>query len=194
MTATLKDEASAIAGELRGQATRIIADSPPAAAARQHADTAVDAVTAALAADPTLAERQQRNLDLIRELLRRLPHLARQASAELKRRRLDAAGASSAHLGLTNRAAPDEVIPVAERLAVIADQVTSATWPDWDTPRRRRELSAMRLPGTWQLARIADELRRAIAPALATGCPDPEAVRLAAVADAIHPAADTTGD
>ncbi len=60
-----------------------------------------------------------------------------------------------------------------------------AAWPDWDSPARIRELSASRMPDEHELAEIADRLRRAVAPALDLAYPDPEAVRLAKLADQI---------
>jgi hypothetical protein len=50
---------------------------------------------------------------------------------------------------------------------------------------QRRELSASRMPDERELAEIADRLRRAVAPALDLPYPDPEAVRLAALAGQI---------
>ena len=61
-----------IAEELRALAERVPADGPPAGTlARQRAVGAAEAVTAALSTDPTLAERQQRWLDVLSEVLRR---------------------------------------------------------------------------------------------------------------------------
>ena len=161
------------AKELRAQAARVPADGPPPVTlARQRAADAVEAATAALSADPTLAERQQRNLDLLIELLRRLTPLARQTAVELERQRLAMAGASTAHLGRTNPLAFEEIDAVSGRCPVIAARITTAVQPDWDTPRRVRELSASRLPGAHELAEIADRLRYAVASALDLPYPD----------------------
>jgi hypothetical protein len=179
-----------IAGELRALAARVPADgAPPASLAPQRAADAAEAVAAALGTDPTLAERQQRNLDLLYELLRRLAPLARQAAAELERQRLAAAGADTAHLGRRNPLAPEELDAVSGRCPVIAARIAAAVLPDWDSPRRVRELSASRLPRAHELAEIADRLRRAVAPALDLPHPAPEAVRLAALAELIAPRA-----
>jgi len=144
---------------------------------------------AAFGTDPTLAERQQRNLDLLSELLRRIGSLARQTDRELERQRLTASGGDVVHLGLTNRMAPEELQAVSERCPVISTEITDAVLPDWDSPRRIRELSARRMPHPKDLAAIADQLRRAVGPALALPYPDPEAVRLTALADSISPQA-----
>jgi len=85
-----------IAEELRALAERVPADGPPAVTlARLRAVRAAEPVAAALTADPTLAERQQRWLDVLAELLRRLTPLARQASAATECVRLSAAGDAS---------------------------------------------------------------------------------------------------
>jgi hypothetical protein len=68
---------------------------------------------------------------------------------------------------------------------VIAERITAAVLTDWDSPRRIRELSASRMPGEHELAGIADRLRRAVTSALDLSDPDPEAVRLAALAEQI---------
>ena len=91
------------AAELRALADRVPANGPPVVTlARQRAADGAEAAAAALGADPTLAERQQRDLDLLAEILRRLAPLARQAATQLDRQRLAAAGADAAHLGRTN--------------------------------------------------------------------------------------------
>ena len=70
-----------IAEELRALAERVPADGPPAVTlARQRAASAAETVTAALGTDPTLAERQQRWLNVLAKLLRRLTPLARQVA------------------------------------------------------------------------------------------------------------------
>ena len=175
-----------IAEELRALAERVPADGPPAVTlARQRAVGAAEAVAAALTADPTLAERQQRWLDVLAELLRRLTPLARQASAATECVRLSAAGASTAHLGLINPLAAEELDAVSARCPELAAQVAAAAWPDWNTPLRIRELSSSRMPGEHELAEIAAQLRRAVASALDLAYPDPEAVRLTKLADQI---------
>lgn len=174
-----------VAAELRALAGRVPADSPPAALARQRAAAAVDAVAAALAVDPTLAERQQRWLDVLGELLRRLTPLARQVSVAAESERLAAAGKTTCHLGRINPQAARELDDVSARCQELAAQVTAEAWPDWQSPARTRELSASRMPDEQELAEIADRLRRAVAPALDLAHPDPEAVRLAALADQI---------
>jgi len=174
------------AAELRALADRVPADgSPVVALARQRAAAAAEAVTAALGADPTLAERQQRDLDVLAEILRRLTPLARQAARHQDHQRLATAGASTAHLGRINPLAPEELDAVSERCTVLAERITAAVLTDWNTALRIRELSTMRMPDKQELAEIADALRRAVAPALDLPCPDPEAVRLAVLADQI---------
>jgi hypothetical protein len=78
---------------------------------------------------------------------------------------------------------------VSGRCTVVSARITAAVLPDWDSPRRVRELSASRLPGAHELAEIAERLRRAVTPALDLPYPDPEAVRLAALAELIVPRA-----
>ena len=168
--------------DLRERAERIPVDSPePLLTARQRGLDAAKAVDAALAADPTVAERAMRDIDVLGEVMRRLVPLARAAGYELERR----TGADVSHHGRINPAAPEELQAISERCTVIAARITAAVLPDWDMPERIRELSASRMPGDERLAEIADELRRAVAPALGLRCPDPEAVRLLAVADQI---------
>jgi hypothetical protein len=177
-----------IAEELRALAERVPAAGPPAVTlARQRAVGAAKAVTAALSIDPTLAERQQRWLDVLSEVLRRLTPLARQASAATESECLSAAGASTAHLGRINPLAAEDLDAVSARCPELAAQVAAAAWPDWNTPPRVRELSSSRMPSEHELAEIASRLRRAVAPALDLPYPDPEAVRLAALADQIAP-------
>lgn len=176
------------AAELRALADRVPAGgSPVAALARQRATAAAEAVTAALGADPTLAERQQRDLDVLAEILRRLTPLARQVVHHHDHQRLTAAGASTVHLGRINPLAPEELDAVSERCTVLAERITAAVLTDWNTPLRIRELSSRRMPHESVLAEIAGTLRRAIAPALDLPYPDPEAVRLAALAEQIAP-------
>lgn len=67
--------------------------------------------------------------------------------------------------------------------ATIAASTPVAAWPDWKSPVRIRELSSSRMPDKHELAEIAGMLRRAVAPALDLPYPDPEATRLAALAD-----------
>ncbi|WP_116025748.1 hypothetical protein [Thermomonospora umbrina] len=57
--------------------------------------------------------------------------------------------------------------------------------PHWNTPPRIRERSARPLTGPGRLEAIAAELRAAVRPALNLAHPDPEAVRLTALADQI---------
>jgi hypothetical protein len=180
--------AARVIAELRALADRMPAgDSPPVGLARQRAAGATEAIAAALGADPTLAERQQRWLDVLAELLRRLTPLARQATAAIESERLATAGESSMHLGRINPLAAEELDAVSARCTELAAQVAAAAWPDWDSPARWRELSASRMPDEHELAEIADRLRRAVARALDLPYPDPEAVRLAALADQIAP-------
>ena len=179
-------EAVKAAAGLRALADRVPAGGLPAVTrARQRAAGAVDAVAAALGTDPTVAERQQRWLDVLAELLRRLTPLTRQALVAIESECLSAAGASTAHLGRINPLAAEELDAVSARCAELAAQVAAAAWPDWNTPKRGRELSASRMPDEHELAEIAGRLRRAVAPALDLPCPDPEAVRLAVLADQI---------
>jgi hypothetical protein len=141
---------------------RALADRVPTGLARQRAAGAAEAVAAALDADPTLAERQQRGLDVLAELLRRLTPLARQAVRELERQRLAADGKDTAHLGRANPRAAEELGAVSERCTALAATITAAVLPDWDSPRRIRELSASRMPRPHELAEIAGQLRRAV--------------------------------
>ena len=177
--------ATTVAAELRALADRAAAAAPPGSPARRRALGAAGAVAGALAADPTLAERQQRWLDVLAELLRRLTALARQAAAATESERLAAAGMSTAHLGRVNPLAAEETDAVSARCAELAAQVAAEAWPDWDSPARVRELSASRMPGEHELAEIAGRLRSAVAAALDLPYPAPEAVRLAALADQI---------
>lgn len=179
-----------IAGELCALAARAAGSLPPSSLAWQRATDAADAVTAALGTDPTLAERQERDLDVLAEVLRRLTPLARQAAAALERQRLDAAGLDASHLGRTNPLAQEELDAVSERLPVIAGRITAAVWTDWESPRRARELSASRLARrAHELPQIADWLRDVVASSLDLPCQDPAAVTLAAVAEMIAPRA-----
>jgi hypothetical protein len=175
--------AKTTAAELRALADRVPADASPLA--RQRAAGAVEAVAAALVTDPTLAERQQRWIDVLAELLRRLTPLARQVSVAIESERLAAGGMTTAHLGRINPLAAEELDAVSARCTELAAQVAAEAWPDWQSPARVRELSASRMPGEHELAEIADRLRRAVSPALDLAHPDPEAVRLAALADQI---------
>jgi hypothetical protein len=187
---TASGNAQKTAAELRALADRVPAAGPPAVTrARQRAAAAARSAAAALDADPTLAERQQRWIDVLAELLRRLTPLARQASVAIESERLSAAGAGTAHLGRVNPLAAEELDAVSARCTELAEQVAAAAWPDWDSPRRILELSSGRMPGEHELAEIADALRHAVAPALALPYPDPEAVRLAALAGQIAPRA-----
>lgn len=180
--------AKATAAELRALADRVPAGgSSPASLARRRAAGAAEAVAAALADDPTLAERQQRWLGVLAELLRRLTPLARQAALVIESERLSAAGASTAHLGRINPLAAEELDAVSARCTELAAQVAAEAWPDWESPARVRELSASRMPDEHELAGIASRLRRAVAAALDLAHPDPDAVRLAALADQIAP-------
>lgn len=181
--------AAALAAGLIALADQVPAnDLPVLGLARQRAADAAATAAAAIGADPTLAERHQRELDVLGELLRRLTPLTRQATSELERRRAAAADASTARPGRTSPVAPEELDAVSQRCTEIAAQLTAAVLPDWNTPRRIRELSASRMPGGYELADIAARLRLAVAPALDLSCPDPEAVRLADLADQIAPA------
>jgi hypothetical protein len=112
------------AAELRALADRVPDGGLPAVTlARQRAAGAAEAVADALAADPTLAERQQRWLDVLAELLRRLAPLARQASAAVESERLSAAGESTAHPGRVNPLAAEELDAVSARCPELAAQV-----------------------------------------------------------------------
>lgn len=191
---TAKRTAAAAADELRAGIDRLPASGPPPVmTARQQAAAAVSVVTAALEADPTTAERAQRDLDLIGEILRRLAPLTRQAAKAIEREHLDDAvdADAIARLGLINPDAPAEMQAIAGRLAELAERIPGQVLPDWDTPRRWRELSADRMPDPRELGSIADELRRAIAPALNVPHPADAAVRLAELAAAIELSADT---
>lgn len=173
------------AEELRTLAGRVSGDSPPAVLARQRAADAAGTVAAALSADPTLAEREQRRLDMLPMVMQRVVALARQAIAAAEAERLSAAGHGTAHLGRVNPHAAEELDAASARCPVIAAEVAAEAWPDWDTEPRIRELSARRMPHPDELAETAGQLRRAVAPALGLAYPDPDAVRLARLADQI---------
>jgi hypothetical protein len=177
--------------ELRERAARLPADGVPVVQrAYQRGMEAVDILAAALHVDPTLADgdRCRRDIDLLQELLRQMRSLARQTEDEVARHRL-AADPATAHqagrLGRTNPNAPDELDALSRRTVEVAQRVAGAALPDWRTPQRVRERSARLLPSAHVLEEIADDLRGAVKPALDLSHPDPEAVRLAALADQI---------
>ncbi|MFC6883483.1 hypothetical protein [Actinomadura yumaensis] len=150
----------------------------------------MDIITTAVQVDPTLTARDrcQRQFDLLSELFRQLRPIARQAECELERRRLaDIPGTERqlARLGRTNPRAPDELEALSRRCPVVAREIRDAALPDWNTPRRIRERSARLLPSPEHLEEIAEQLRCAVRASLALAHPDPEAVRLAALADQI---------
>jgi hypothetical protein len=183
-------DVAATVEKLRALAARIPdGGAPSVSLARQRAADAVEEAAAALATDPTVAERCMRDIDVLAELLRRLTPLARQVNNLLEQQRRTAAGESAAHLGRVNSGAPEELDAVSRRCAVYTARVTAEVWPDWDTPDRGRELSALRMPAEDTLASIAASLRDAVAASLALPHPHPEAVRLAALAEQIAPGA-----
>ncbi|GAA4522599.1 hypothetical protein GCM10023191_102080 [Actinoallomurus oryzae] len=177
--------------ELREKAAQLPADGAPVVQrARGRAEEAVEILTAALDVDPTLVEpdRCLRDVDLVRELLRQLQPLARQAEVELERRRL-AADPATAHqtgrLGRTNPHALEELEALSRRCVEIAERIAGAALPDWNTPQRIRERSERLLPSAAELEEIADRLRHAVRASLDLPYPAPEAERLAALADQI---------
>jgi hypothetical protein len=114
--------------------------------------------------------------------------LARQSEIELTRRRLaERPGTEQdiARLGRTNPSAPQELEAISQRCVELARRVAAAALPDWNTPQRIRARSARMLPPAEALEDIADQLRRAVRASLELPHPDPEAVRLAALADQI---------
>jgi hypothetical protein len=136
------------AAELRALAERVPADGPPAVIrARQRAAGAAETVTTALSTDPTLAERQQRWLDVLAELLRWLTPLARQVSVAIESERLAANGESTAHLGRVNPLAAEEL-----------DAVSARSWPDWESPARVRQPDARQALGSAPEQQNAPEL------------------------------------
>jgi chromosome segregation ATPase len=168
--------------------------SPLVQQARQRAVQAAETIEAAVSIDPTLPERdrQQRDIDLVTELLRQLKPLARQAEVELARHRLVASGADPdeiARLGRTNPAALGELDALSQRVTEIAKGIKEAAQPDWNTPQRIRERSVRLLPSAGHLEEIADRLRDAVEASLALAHPAAEAVRLAELADQITAAA-----
>ena len=110
-----------IAEELRALAERVPADGPPAGTlARQRAVGAAEAVAAALTADPTLAERQQRWLDVLAELLRRLTPLAARPRRRPSACACPPPGPSTVHLGRINPLAAEELDAVSARCPELA--------------------------------------------------------------------------
>ncbi|MFV2171734.1 hypothetical protein ACFHW2_43360 [Actinomadura sp. LOL_016] len=176
--------------ELRARAAEVCLDdrSPEMRRVRERVLQAVDIAAAALRTDPTLAAAdRRRDLDVLEELVRQLRPLARQARLKLERRRLEGVIGTEralARLGRTNPDAPDHLDKLARYTVTIAERIADAALPDWDAPRRIRERSARLLPSPDRLADIAEQLRYAVQ-AVELPYPDPEAVRLAALADQI---------
>ena len=175
--ANLKEKA---AGLTRGE--------PLTAEVAGRAQAAAEIVAQAVQADPTLPERDRchRDLDLIAELARQLLPLARQAEQLIASRRGE-------HVGRVNELAVDELEALSARLDELARQFAAQAWPDWDSPHRRLQRSTALLPDEHELAGVADELRRILAPALALSPTAPEALRLAALADQINPTRHVNG-
>lgn len=169
-----------------------IPDTPgPLGQARERVVGAFGLVEAAVRIDPTLPDRQQRDLDLFTELLRQLKPLAKQAALALERQRLHEAGdvdqAAVARLGKINNFALPELEVLSQRTVTVAEEFAGFAWPDWDTPTRILQRSHDLLPDDGELEAIARKLRAAVQPSLSLAHPAPEAVRLAALADKIAP-------
>lgn len=124
-------------------------DAPALRNAHARAVRAAEIVTAALDIDPTLREHGLRDLDLCAEILRQLRPLARQAAQFLEHQRLTEAGAPTreiARIGKVREGAPAEVEDLSARAVEIAERISAAALPDWDTPVRIRERSERRRP------------------------------------------------
>lgn len=162
---------------LRDQASRL-----PQGSAARAAESALAVLVAAEKVDPTLLDwdREARKADLLAELFRQLRPLARQAAEELERR------AGTLPDGrVTAKNSPEDLEMLTRRAVAIAKEIAAAADPDWNTPSAIRRRSEQRLPCATELHEIADELRRAVQPALELEYPAEEAVRLAALADQI---------
>lgn len=176
--------------QLREKTGELPAEGPPEVVqARRRALQAMATVEAALRVDPTLAaEDRCRDLDVLDELMRQLKPLARQAQLEIERRRLVGLPGTErqiARLGRTNPLALDELDALSQRAVTLAEHIAGQALPDWNTPERIRERSARLLPSPERLEDIAAQLRYAVRTSLELPHPDPEAVRLAALADQI---------
>lgn len=191
--AALTAEARAAMKHLEAAAAKLPEDGPPPVRlAYQKARQAVGAARGALEVDPTLAAPdRERDLAVLAEVLRQIKPLGRQAEAQLERDRLaplrglPGIDERIARLGYVNRHAIGDLTALAGRAVEIAAQLTKAALPDWESPERVRERSARLLPSPGRLEQIAEELRYAVRHALHVPYPDPDAVRLAAVADLI---------
>jgi hypothetical protein len=177
---------------LRAAAERLPAVGVPIVRhARGRALDAVAVVAAAIGTDPTLPapDRAGRALDVVAEILRQLHPLARQADKELQRRyqTSEHGPGHPAARRRTRRTAPEEMEEMLQRLHALADEIAADAQPDWDAPARVRERSHRLLPPPGTLAYIADQLREAVRPSLELAWPDPQARRLAALADQISP-------
>ncbi|MFK0250191.1 CGNR zinc finger domain-containing protein [Amycolatopsis azurea] len=164
--------------------------------ARARGRRAVEIAAGAVEIDPTLLQESSGRgwgLEILAELLRQLRPLARQAALALEHARLIDAGAppeSFRRIGRINPLAPDELDALSERAVEIAEGLAAKALPDWNTPRRIRERSQRLLPEPAFLAELADQLRRAVRPALELDYPAPAATRLAALADQLHAAGE----
>ncbi|MFI0487483.1 hypothetical protein [Actinomadura sp. 9N215] len=181
---------SDLLGQLREKAAELPAAGPPEVLqAQQRALQALATVEAALRVDPTLAaEDRCGDLDVLSEVLRQLRPLARQVQVEMERRRLASQPGTErqiARLGRTGPLALDELDELSQHAITVADRIANAAQPDWNTPERFRERSARLLPSPAMLEDIAAQLRYAVRASLELPYPDPEAVRLAALADQI---------
>lgn len=176
--------------QLREWTTKLPADGPPPITeARRRVLQAVDIVAEALETDPTLAETDRcRGIDLLDELLRQIRSLSRQAENALEADRLAKLPGTErqiARLGRTNPLALEELDALSQRAVDIAREIRAEALPDWNTPRRIRERSTRLLPSPDRLEGIAEQLRDAARPSVSLSHPDPQAVRLNALADEI---------
>lgn len=76
-----------------------------------------------------------------------------------------------------------------DQIVADAETVVATAEPDWHDPDVSRRVSGEILPAPVRLAAVADRLREEIRQAMAMPVPHPEAQRLAALADQIHPQA-----
>lgn len=76
-----------------------------------------------------------------------------------------------------------------DQIVADAETVVATAEPDWHDPDVSRRVSGEILPSPVRLAAVADRLREEIRQAMAMPVPHPQAQRLAALADQIHPQA-----
>ncbi|MFD5089380.1 hypothetical protein ACFWMR_02175 [Amycolatopsis thailandensis] len=181
---------TAVIGQLDKLADKITGGYPVLDRARDRAREVANIVSAAVKVDPTLLDHDRsRDLDLCAELLRQLHPLARQAALALEHARLTEADASReefARIGKINPLAPDELDALSERAVEIAERVSAAALPDWNTPLRIRERSERLLPSPEVITCLADQLAQAVRPAAELAHPAPVAIRLGALVDQLR--------